>query len=235
MSNSGSLTLAESNHIFRSTLTPDQYGDPLIIRFINEYMTSLDVPTAARAAGITANQGRNMLRIPEVNTVISKLNQKSTAKHGFKAEGLIRKLDELNDANLFDLLDEDGCVKPKHEIPRELQRAVKKFVVREEWMTDMNGMPMYDLAGRRVRKGRVVTCELNDQIKTIELLARDENILKQTSVVEHEVGKNAGAILHGDAVERAQARMREVGPAGAVQPAGEIGYTGPAREVDTDE
>ncbi len=208
-----SLTINESDMILKSTLLSQHYGDPVILRFIDEYLRTLSVPLAAKAAGVPLSAGRSIMRLSDVNNAIGKLSAKSAAKGGFKAQALIEGIENMNDIDIFDLLDEDGCVLPKEQLPRELRLAVREFEVVEEWATDMNDMPLFDSKGKRVRKGRVVKVKMYDKLKTAELLGRVESTFISKTVVEHDIGKNAGQILHGEAMERSQARrlqMRDV-------------------------
>ena len=48
---------------------------------------------------------------------------------------------------------------------------------------DINGVPQY--------KGKIISYEFWDKPKTLELLAREKDTLKKTTVVEHGVSKNA--------------------------------------------
>lgn len=208
MEQARALTVNETDHILKTTLTSENYADPYIIHFITQYLASLNVAESAKACGLKPSQGYNIMRLPDVVAALAKLNQKSVSKYGTRVDSLVRKVEEISEINLFDALNDDGTVKSRREMPVELQRAFKKFKVREVWEKDINGV--------ETKTGRIVEFEVYDKLKSIELLGRQEDAFVQKTKVEHDVGKNAAAVLLGSlalAGQRVEALgMREVAP-----------------------
>lgn len=209
----GILTLSESEIILRRELHPEHYNDQRVITFIRSYLMEYSVTIACRDAMISASRAYQLLKSPDVDSAIKKLEAKSVAGANFKASSLIRRMEEIVDVNIMDMLNDDGTCKPKSELPAAFQRTIKKFKVKCEWsvVKDMNGVP----TGTQLMTAQITDVELYDKMKAAELLARDHGIFREVKTTVHELGKSAGAILLGTAEQRAEERvaaLRDVTP-----------------------
>lgn len=209
----GILTLAESDHILRKHLDPVHYNDQRVITFIRSYLMEYSVQTAARDAMLPVSRCYDLRKSPDIDAAMRALEAKSVSGANFKASSLVRRMEEIVDANIMDIINPDNTCKSKEQLPVHLQKVIKKFKVKTEWeiVKDMNGIP----TGTKLKLSEITDVELYDAMKAAELLARDHGIFREVKVHQHEVGKNAAAILLGSAEQRAIAhvsQMKDVTP-----------------------
>ena len=88
-----------------------------------------------------------------------------------------------------------------HDIPPEVRRAVKKFKYKSYFEDDVNGVPQY--------RGRIYEIELWDKPRSLELLGREKDTFKKTTVMQHDVSKNAAEFLLGS-LERANEHKAQI-------------------------
>lgn len=192
------------SYILQTTLLPEHHENPHVLRFISSYLNCRDIKQASQEAGIHPNQGKSLRGRQDVHLAITKLTEVAVLKHGIDPSTLVERIKEVTDADPADLERADGTfVTSLREIPPETRRAIKKFKAKNLYETDPNGM--------KVLVGKLVEVEFYDRMKGAELLGREVGLFKETSVVEHDVTANMGAILLGAAerAERAALAARE--------------------------
>jgi hypothetical protein len=176
------------SYIMRTTLRPQHHDDPQVLRFISEYIRCRDVAQASSAAGLHVNSGRVLRNKPDINNCINALTEASIHKYGFDAHELIEKVKELAYVDPVEFENEDGTFKTSmRDIPPEARRAIKKFKAKNIYDYDANGI--------RTVTGQLIEVELYDKKGAIEMLGREKNIFKQTSVVEHDLTSNMKDVL----------------------------------------
>lgn len=194
-----SLTDDETAFILKSTLRPDQYEDPNILAFINNYLKCRSTAQAAREAGLKPHVGDRLRMKPEIHAAIEAITQKAVMKYGYDASELVERTKELANADLASFENPDGSFKTHlTQLEPEVRRAIKKFKAKNMYGVDANGM--------RVVIGQLIEVELWDKLKAIDLLAREKNLFKETKKVEHDVVGNMAAMLL-ESRERAAQRV----------------------------
>lgn len=179
----------------RLHLRSEHAEDPKIAEFIIQYMLCRNAPQAAQAVGLSRADGRYLYQQTDIYTVIQKLTEAAVVKHGYDAAEIVERTKEIAFFDPVDLVDADGkYFENLNEIPPEARRAIKSLTAKNIFEDDVNGVPQY--------KGKVIKYEFWDKPKTLELLAREKDTFKKTTVVEHDLSKNARSYLLAS-VERA--------------------------------
>ena len=191
----------ETAWIIRTTLFPHHRIDPTILGFISNYMMCRDARQSAKELGLDPKDGLRILRKPDVHDCISRLTQKMLMKHGFDGAEVVERVKEVAGINVADIFDERGAFKKIHDIRPEVQRAFKKFKVKNSWTTDPNGQKVID--------GEILEVEFWDKMKAVELLGREKDLFKEKKIMEHDIGKNMSQILL-DSTKRATLRLEQM-------------------------
>ncbi|HQZ60015.1 MAG TPA: terminase small subunit, partial [Acinetobacter sp.] len=172
----------------RENLTPEHANDPKIAEFIARYLICRNAAQAAVECGLSRADGRYLYGQLDIYTVIEKLTKDAIVKHGYDASEIVERTKEIAFFDPVDLCKPDGSfIENINDVPPEARRAIKKLVAKNYFEDDVNGIPVY--------KGKVLTYEFWDKPKTLELLAREKDTFKKTTVVEHDVSKNARNFL----------------------------------------
>ena len=196
------MSQSEITQIMAETLLPKHLTDPLVVRFIGNYVQCKDVKQAADLTGITGADGRNLFNRPDIYKCIAKITEKVVAKFGFDAEQVVERVKELAFVDIADLFDEKGrIIENIHQIDPAVRRAVKKFKYKSYFEDDINGVPQY--------RGRIYEVELWDKPRSLELLGREKDTFKKTTVMQHDVSKNAAEFLLGS-IQRADEHKRQI-------------------------
>ena len=178
----------EFYQVLRQHLKEEHAHDPKIAEFIIQYMSCRNAPQAAQEVGLSRADGRYLFQQTDIYTVIQKLTEDAVVKHGYDAAEIVERTKEIAFFDPADLVTEDGkFIEDINLIPPEARRAIKKLVCKNIFEDDINGVPQY--------KGKIISYEFWDKPKTLELLAREKDTFKKTTVVEHDVSKNARSYL----------------------------------------
>ncbi len=193
-----SLNDNETAFILKTNLRADQYEDPKILHFIQSYLHCRSASQAGREAGLAPHVGRVLRLKPEIHAAIEALTQKAVMKYGYDASEVVERVKEISALDPIEFENPDGSYKTHlSQVRPEARRAIKKFVVKNIWDVDANGM--------KVCVGQLVTVELWDKLKAAELLAREKNTFKETKKIEHDVTANMASVLL-DSKRKAEAR-----------------------------
>lgn len=178
----------EFYEVLRLHLKEEHAHDPKIAEFIIKYLACRNAPQAAQECGLSRADGRFLFQQTDIYTVIQKLTEDAVVKHGYDAAEIVERTKEIAFFDPIDLVDETGKYhEDLNDVPPEARRAIKKLVCKNIFEDDVNGVPQY--------KGKVISYEFWDKTKTLELLAREKDTFKKTTVVEHDVSKNARSFL----------------------------------------
>lgn len=173
--------------ILKSFLKPQHLKDD-IIAFIIKYIECRNTTQAAKHAGLTHADGRWLIQQTDIYGAIEKLTSDMVQKHGYDAAEIIERTKEIAFFDPADLVKPDGTYYENlKDVPPEARRAIKKLVSKNIYEDNEDGYPVY--------KGKLITMEFWDKPKTLELLAREKDTFKKTTVVEHDVSKNARQYL----------------------------------------
>lgn len=215
------LTDDEYLGILKQYLRPEQLANTKLLLFIFAYLESRSSAQASREAGIS--NGAYWRSRPEVHAVIEALTVKMVMKYGYDAEEVVARAKEIATIDPIVFQKDDGSfVNKLADIPAEARRAIKKLKVKNLFEQDENGI-------QRV-VGEIIEIEVWDKLKGIELLGREKNIFKQTTVHEHDMTANMKSVLL-ESGNRAEERLRlmaarDVGGSGGESAQGAAGDSG---------
>ncbi len=104
-------------------------------RFIEEYLLDLNAKQAAIRAGYAPGsaevQGSRLLRIDKVRHIIDERKSARAEKFSISAERVLGELKLLATCDIGGAFNTDGSLKPLHEIPEEVRRAISGVEVDE--------------------------------------------------------------------------------------------------------
>ncbi|MBK7892897.1 MAG: terminase small subunit [Bdellovibrionales bacterium] len=171
-------------------LTPKQK------RFVEEYLVDLNATQAAIRAKYSENtagsQAFDLLKKPEIQAAIQAEMDKRSKRTNITADNVLKELMRIATADLSGAYDEQGRLKPIHEIPEDTRRAMSGIKVFEE----------FDGFGQdRVKIGEVREVKFWDKPKSLEILARHLKLL--TDKVEV-----SGSVTISDRLAKARKRVR---------------------------
>ncbi len=175
------------NQILMNTLEPEHAMDPIVLKFLNNYIVCWSTSDAAKLASIKTEQGKRILRKPDVQAAIMAIQETLGRKHNFDAREVLERTNEIAQVDPAQAFNPNGTVKSMDEMPPDVRRAIKKLVVREVYEQDANGI--------RVFTGYIKTVEFWDKMKGIELLGKYEGVFKDQVEHTHEIGKNFADLL----------------------------------------
>lgn len=171
----------------RQYLRKDQLDQPKILKFIMAYLECRSQAQAAREAGMDG-KGSYLRSRPEIHAVIEALTAKAVMKFGYDASEVIERVKEISNFDPIEFENPDGSYKTHLSlISPEARRAIKKFKAKNIYGQDANGM--------QTVIGQIMEIEVWDKLKSHELLGREKNIMKQTTVQVHDVTSNMKDVL----------------------------------------
>lgn len=142
---------------------------PLQARFAEEYLLDLNAGQAAKRAGSTANDlyvaGHEFLRNPKVAAHIQKLQAERSARTGMTADKLLEMLAEEATADMSQLYDDDGNIKPIHLWPMVFRRGLVVGIEVETKYERTSDGDVKDL-------GKIGKIKITDRSKIKELIGR---------------------------------------------------------------
>ncbi|QJE95977.1 terminase small subunit [Luteolibacter luteus] len=163
------------------TLSPKQ------LQFCAEYLVDLNATQAAIRAGYSAKTassiGQENLTKPEIQEEIARLSKEREKRTEITADTVLRELLKIATADIAQAFTEDGRLKPIHEIPEDVRRAIAGIEVYEEY------------AGRgedREAIGQSKKVRFWDKNKALENLGKHLRLF--VDVKEHS-GLNGGPIV----------------------------------------
>jgi len=164
-------------------LTPKQ------TRFVQEYPVDFNATQAAIRAGYSPKTagaiGHELLKKPEIQEAISRAKQAQSERTQIDADSLLRRLDAEAHADLADLYDDKGALKPVKEWP---------LIWRQGLIAGMETVQEFEeVDGKKVPIGLVHKVKLSDRIRRLELIGRHKNVGAFVEKVEH-TGKDGGPI-----------------------------------------
>lgn len=133
-------------------------------RFVEEYLKDLNATQAAIRAGYsekTAEQiGYQLLQNPSVSTAIEAEKAARSERTQIDADWVLRRLDEEATADLADLYDESGNLRPVHEWPLIWRQGL------------VSGIETLEERIEGEVVGQIRKVKLSDRIKRIELIGK---------------------------------------------------------------
>lgn len=146
-------------------------------RFVEEYLIDLNATQAAIRAGYSektaADIGRQTLRKTPVAEAIRKALDARSEKTQIDAAWLLTRLAEEASADVADLYDEHGAIKPVKEWPKIWRQGL------------VNGMDIEQLTVDGASVGTVAKLRISDRVKRLELIGRHIGVQAFKDQIEH--------------------------------------------------
>lgn len=137
-------------------------------RFVDEYLIDLNATQAAIRAGYSEKTayrtGADNLRKPQIAKAVSEAKNSRSERTKIDADWLLRRLADEAEADINDLYDEDGSLKPVKDWPEIWRKGLVAGVDIEEIRED----------GRTV--GMVRKIKLSDRVKRLELIGKHVDV-----------------------------------------------------------
>lgn len=150
---------------------------PKQARFVEEYLIDLNATQAAIRAGYTHPdvQGPRLLGNVRVAEAIAAHQTRRSERTKIDADWVLRRLAEEADADLSDLYDDAGRLKPVKDWPKIWRQGLVAGLEVEERIGDGEGSEFVT-----VRK-----IKLSDRVKRLELIGKHVNVQAFREQVEH--------------------------------------------------
>lgn len=133
-------------------------------RFVEEYLVDLNGTEAAIRAGYSRKsakaQASQLLAIPEVQAAVSSAQASRSAKTGVDAAWVLNRLKEEADADIADLYDEGGALKPVKDWPLIWRKGL------------IVGMDVEEIREEGVVVGVIRKPRFSERIKRVELIGK---------------------------------------------------------------
>lgn len=160
--------------------------------FCREYLVDLNATQAAIRAGYSdktaQEQSSRLLSNVMVQNRISVLKSERNEKVGVDAAYVLRRLTEIDQMDVLDLLLANGELKPVKDWPKV-------------WRTTLSGMDVTEMAGDSA--GLLKKIKWPDKVKNLELLGKHIDVQAFKEKVEH-----SGEISLIDRIQEARKRAR---------------------------
>jgi len=143
-------------------LTPKQQA------FVREYLIDLNATQAAKRAGYSVKTahavGHENLNKPEISDAIAKAQKERSEKTGITAQWVLERLADEATADLADILNDEGGLKPVSEWP---------LIWRQGLVAGIDIDELFEGQGQdREQVGFVKKIKLSDRIKRVELIGK---------------------------------------------------------------
>ena len=158
-----------------ANLTPKQQ------RFVEEYLIDLNATQAAIRAGYsekTAKEiGSENLTKPNIAKAIQEAQSKRTEEAKIDSAYVLKRLVEIDQMDVLDIMDDDGNVKPLRDWPK----IWRQYISNIETISVDDG------------EGWLKKIKWPDKVKNLELLGKHVSVGAFKDKIEH-TGANGGAI-----------------------------------------
>lgn len=139
---------------------------------MREYLIDLNATQAAIRAGYSKKTARAVgaenLTKPDIKAAISAATEKRAEETGINAAWVLKRLAEEAEADISDLYNDQGALKPIREWPKIWRQGLVQGIEVEE---------LFEGSGEdREHIGRVRKIKLDTRIKRIELIGKHVNV-----------------------------------------------------------
>ena len=157
--------------------------------FAEEYLMDLNATQAAIRAGYSEktakSQGQRLLTDVDVAAYIAKGKEERSERTKIDADWLLKRLADEAEADVADLYNEAGGLKPVHEWPEIWRKGlVAGLDVHQEYEYE---------DGQKIPDGMIMKVRLSDRIKRLELIGKHVDVQAFPNKVEHS-GPKGGPI-----------------------------------------
>lgn len=171
--------------------------------FAREYLKDLNATQAAIRAGYSEKTAKEVgyenLTKPHVLELVAELKAQRVEQTGIDAAYVLRRLTEIDQMDVLDILLANGELKPIKDWPKV-------------WRTTLSGMDVVEMASAD-SAALLKKIKWPDKVKNLELLGKHVNVQAFKEQVSSEItGKNGGPIQYTDITEEElDERLKELG------------------------
>jgi phage terminase small subunit len=171
--------------------------------FAREYLKDLNATQAAIRAGYSEKTAKEVgyenLTKPHVLELVAELKAQRVEQTGIDAAYVLRRLTEIDQMDVLDILLANGELKPIKDWPKV-------------WRTTLSGMDVVEMASAD-SAALLKKIKWPDKVKNLELLGKHVNVQAFKEQVSSELtGKNGGPIQYTDITEEElDERLKELG------------------------
>ncbi|MDV1792807.1 terminase small subunit [Enterobacter asburiae] len=171
--------------------------------FAREYLKDLNATQAAIRAGYSEKTAKEVgyenLTKPHVLEFVAELKAQRVEQTGIDAAYVLRRLTEIDQMDVLDILLANGELKPIKDWPKV-------------WRTTLSGMDVVEMASAD-SAALLKKIKWPDKVKNLELLGKHVNVQAFKEQVTSELtGKNGGPIQYTDITEEElDERLKELG------------------------
>ncbi len=169
-------------------------------RFVDEYLIDLNATQAAIRAGYSPktakSQGQRLLTNADIANAIFEAKADRSERTRIDADWLLRRLADEAEADLADLYDDNGALRPVHEWPEIWRKGL------------VAGLDVEEIREEGVTIGQVKKLKLADRIRRIELIGKHVDVRAFAERHEHS-GPNGGPIQTEDMTWRQALRSEK--------------------------
>lgn len=149
-------------------------------RFVEEYLVDLNATQAAIRAGYSPKtaeqQGSRLLGYAKVGDAIASAKARRSEQTGIDANWVLTRLAEEADADLADLYDDGGALRPVKDWPLVWRKGL------------VAGVEVDEITSEGVVLGTVRKVKLSDRLKRIELIGKHVTVQAFREQIEHKGG-----------------------------------------------
>ena len=151
------------------------------IKFVEEYIKSLNATDAAIKAGYSEktarSQGSRLLTNVDIQKVIQQAKAEREERTKIDADYVLKRLVEIDQMDVLDIMDDDGNVKPLRDWPK----------IWRQYISNIETISMDD------GEGWLKKIKWPDKVKNLELLGKHVSVGAFKDKIEH-TSPNGGAI-----------------------------------------
>lgn len=148
-------------------------------RFVQEYLIDLNATQAAIRAGYSqktaGQQGFDLLKHPEICKAIDEALQSRSERTKIDADWLLKRMAEEAEADLSDLYDDNGAIKPIKDWPKIWRQGLVAGIEHVE-VRDAEGNATGDV---------IVKVKLSDRVRRLELIGKHVKVNAFQEIVQH--------------------------------------------------
>lgn len=177
-------------------------------RFVEEFLVDLNATQAAIRAGYSVIAARriaaeNMTK-PVVSSAINAALAERSKATGWNAEKVLRRLGEMADADVLEIMDDLGGYKPLKDWPPSWRRMVSECRVEISYERSTDGTQ----AGKSKswdESGKIISVKIPDRLKIIESIGRHVAVRAYPTP---EVKSETHIHLHAEITKRLQGALQ---------------------------
>ena len=151
------------------------------IKFVEEYIKSLNATDAAIKAGYSEktarSQGSRLLTNVDIQKAIQQAKAEREERTKIDADYVLKRLVEIDQMDVLDIMDDDGNVKPLRDWPK----------IWRQYISNIETISMDD------GEGWLKKIKWPDKVKNLELLGKHVSVGAFKDRIEH-TGANGGPI-----------------------------------------